>query len=135
VSVYDLRENRQYLEYVQNATLNRPGHGLDPNPANSGSDEWWQAVADGRIPSKVDVGIVAPEHDIPIKVELDASDRRSARLGPDPIHGAYDYGPRHASTARRSARQMPPPLHSSRHERLRLTRETGRYECFSHSDS
>ena len=152
VTVYDLRENRRYVESVQYATLNRPGFGLEPDPALFGSDEWWQAVADGRIPSKVEVGLVAdvrwgsmgdwpewrflsddgrettwtregdharyvtglrarvgiatvrwkadsnpvrqqglsPEHDILTKVELEASDRRSERLGPGPFPGAYD---------------------------------------------
>jgi hypothetical protein len=31
-----------------------------------------------------------PEHDILLKVELEASDRRSERLGPGPFPGAYD---------------------------------------------
>jgi hypothetical protein len=117
-----------------------------------GSDEWWQAVADGRVPSKVGEGVVAdvrwgsmgdwpewlsrsddgrettwtgigdhtryvaglrarirvatvpwkadsqmvsklardPEHEILLKVELEAGDRRSERLGPGPFPGAYD---------------------------------------------
>jgi hypothetical protein len=152
VTVYDLRENRQYVESVQDSTLNRPGFGLDPNPALFGSDEWWQAVADGLVPIKVEQGVVAdvrwgsmgdwpewrflgddgrettwtregdptryviglkarirvatvrwkadsqmvrklgrdPEHDILLKVELEASDRRSERLGPGPFPGAYE---------------------------------------------
>jgi hypothetical protein len=157
VTVYDLRENRQYVESVQHATFNRPGYGLDPNPALFGSDEWWQSVADGRVPSKVEEGVVAdvrwgsmgdwpewrflsddgrettwtregdhtryvtglrarirvatvrwkadsqmvrklgrdPEHDILLKVELEASDRRSERLGPGPFPGAYGDVPSH----------------------------------------
>ena len=56
--MYDLREDQQYVQSVQQATLNRPGFGLDPDPALFGSDEWWQAVADGRIPNKVETGAV-----------------------------------------------------------------------------
>jgi hypothetical protein len=138
VTAYDLRENRQYVESVRHATLNRPGYGLDPNPALFGSDQWWQSVADGRVPSKVEEVVVAdvrwgsmgdwperrflsddgrettwppgshprgngalegnsqmvrklgrdPEHAIPLKVELEASYRRSERLGPGPFPGA-----------------------------------------------
>lgn len=157
VTVYDLRENWRYVASVQDATLNRPGYGLDPNPAILGSEEWWQAVADGRIPSRVEVGVVTDvqwgsmgdwpewcllsddgremtwtregdhtryviglrarirvatvrwkadsplvrqlgrdlEHDILLKVELEASDCRSERLGPGPFPGAYDDVPPH----------------------------------------
>ncbi len=152
VTIYDLHENERHIKSVQHATLNRPGYGLDPDPALFGTDEWWQSVADGRIPSKVEEGVVAdvrwgsmgdwpewifvsddgrettwtregdhtryvtglqarirvatvrwkadsqmvrkhgqvPEHDILLKVELEASDRRSDRLGPGPFPGAYD---------------------------------------------
>ncbi|GAA5014895.1 hypothetical protein GCM10023317_53870 [Actinopolymorpha pittospori] len=58
VTVYDLRRDRQRIDAVQEATLHRPGYGLDPNPAVLGTDEWWRAVADGRIPSRVDEGVV-----------------------------------------------------------------------------
>lgn len=150
--MYDLSQNRQFVDAVQEATLHRPGYGLDPNPALFGTDEWWQAVADGRIPSRVEEGVVkhvrwgsmgdfpewtfrpdvgqertwpregdhtryvdglrarvrvvtvrwmpdspsvvqlgqGPEHDMLIAVELEASDRRSERLGPGPFPGAYD---------------------------------------------
>jgi len=36
-----------------------------------------------------------PEHDILLKVEMEASDRRSERLGPGPFRGAYDDVPSH----------------------------------------
>jgi hypothetical protein len=36
-----------------------------------------------------------PEHDILLKVELEASDRRSEWLGPGPFPGAYDDVPSH----------------------------------------
>jgi hypothetical protein len=35
------------------------------------------------------------QRDILLKVELEASDRRSGRLGPGPFPGAYDHVPSH----------------------------------------
>jgi hypothetical protein len=153
VTVYDLRDNRRYVESVQHATVNRPGYGLDPHPALFGTKEWWEAVDDGRIPSRVELGVVAdvwwgsmgdwpewrfrsaegqettwtregdhtryvtglrarirvatvrwkpdspvlrqirqhPEHDILIKVELEASDQRAERLGPVPLRAPMTF--------------------------------------------
>jgi len=59
VAVYDLREDRERVEQIQQASLNQPGYGRDPKPALFGTDEWWQAVADGQIPSRVEEGVVA----------------------------------------------------------------------------
>jgi hypothetical protein len=58
VTVYDLRQGKQRIVAVQQATLHRPGFGLDPDPALFATDEWWQAVNDGRIPSRVEEGLV-----------------------------------------------------------------------------
>lgn len=59
VTIYDLRTNLQFIESVQNATLNRPGFGLDPVPALFGTTAWWDAIEDGRIPSAASEGVVA----------------------------------------------------------------------------
>ena len=152
VTIYDLRNNLKFIESVQDATLNRPGLGLDPVPAIFATAPWWDAIEDGRIPSASSDGVVAevrwgsmgdwpewvfrsdagteatwtregdhtryvvglrarivtatvrwksdsmsvaqlgrdPEHDMLIKVELEDSELRSARLGPGPFPGAYD---------------------------------------------
>ncbi len=152
ITVYDLREDAQLTEAIQNATLTHPQYGLDPSPALFGSDDWWQGLADGRIPRRTEVGAVSavrwtgmgdwpewtfrgddgverewtregdhtryvaglrarievvtvrwkpgastvvtrgddPEHDMLIRVELEASERRSEAHGPGPFPGAYD---------------------------------------------
>lgn len=59
VTVYDLRQDTQLVSSIQEATRRRPGYGLDPSPALLGTPEWWHAVADGRIPSRVEEGLVA----------------------------------------------------------------------------
>lgn len=59
VTVYDLHEDQQRIQQIQEATLARSGYGLDPTPALFGTDEWWQAIAHGQIPSRVDDGVVA----------------------------------------------------------------------------
>jgi hypothetical protein len=59
VSVYDLHRDERLVQSIQDATLSRPGFGLDPRPALFGTAEWWQAVDDGRVPSRVEVGVVA----------------------------------------------------------------------------
>ena len=59
MTVYDLRLDEKYVRDVQNATLNRPGYGLDPDPALFGTVEWWQALEDGQIPSKTQEGVIA----------------------------------------------------------------------------
>jgi hypothetical protein len=148
-----MRENRQYVESVQHATLNWPGYGLDPNPAlfvvMSGGSRWlthasqarskgvvadvrwgsmgdwpeWRFLSDdgrettwtkegdrtryvARLRARIRVATVRwkadsqmvrkldgdPEHDNLLKVELEASDRRSERLGPCPLPGAFGAG-------------------------------------------
>jgi hypothetical protein len=59
VTVYDIRTNPPYVHLVQQATLNRPGYGLDPEPGLFGSEEWWRAVEAGRLPSAEAEGVVA----------------------------------------------------------------------------
>jgi len=47
---YDLVADRETIEAVQRATLTTADFGLVPDVALFGSDDWWQATADGRIP-------------------------------------------------------------------------------------
>lgn len=50
VTVYDLAADHRYIESVQQATLTRPGYGLEPDPALFGSEEWWGALGSDRLP-------------------------------------------------------------------------------------
>lgn len=47
---YDLAEDYDTIALVQRATLTTKEFGLVPDVALYGSDEWWAAIADGRIP-------------------------------------------------------------------------------------
>jgi hypothetical protein len=58
VTVYDIRHDAERVRQIQEATLNRPGFGLVPEPALFGSDEWWQAIDDGRVTATVEEGVV-----------------------------------------------------------------------------
>jgi hypothetical protein len=58
VTVYDIRHEPERVRQIQEATLNRPGFGLVPEPALFGSDEWWQAIDDGRVTATVEEGAV-----------------------------------------------------------------------------
>jgi len=59
VTVYDLRNDDDRIRQIQEATLNRPGFGLEPDPALFGSEEWWQAVDDGHVKATVEEGLVS----------------------------------------------------------------------------
>ena len=50
IKVYDLSEDRETIELIQKASLRTRDFGLVPEIALFGSDEWWAAVSDGRIP-------------------------------------------------------------------------------------
>lgn len=50
VTVYDLRDDSETARLVQEATLNRPGFGLQPIPALFASPEWWSALGSPELP-------------------------------------------------------------------------------------
>ncbi|MGH8661133.1 MAG: hypothetical protein ACREUB_05145, partial [Burkholderiales bacterium] len=52
VAVYELRRNRRFIEQVQEATLHRADAGIVSEHGLFGSDEWWAAIADGRLPTQ-----------------------------------------------------------------------------------
>jgi hypothetical protein len=58
VNVYDVRTDFQRVQAIQQATLTRPDVGLLPEPALFGTDEWWAAVADGRVETRTLEGLV-----------------------------------------------------------------------------
>jgi hypothetical protein len=59
LNVYDIRADEARVLAIQEATLTRPDFGLQPEPALFGTDEWWDAVADGRVETHTAEGVVA----------------------------------------------------------------------------
>ena len=49
--VYDLASDQETIALVQRATLTTPNFGVVPEVALFGSDDWWAAIRDGRIPT------------------------------------------------------------------------------------
>jgi hypothetical protein len=58
VRVYDLRDDRQRVELMQAASLNRPDLGLAIEPALVGSEKWWAMVEDHSLPETVTDGVI-----------------------------------------------------------------------------
>jgi hypothetical protein len=56
---YDLAEDAETVAAVQRATLNTKDFGLIPDVALFGSEQWWRAIEDGRIPKHIVQGIIA----------------------------------------------------------------------------
>ncbi len=56
--VYDLADDTETVELVQRATLNTTDFGLEPDVALYGSEEWWSAIDDGRIPLQESSGTI-----------------------------------------------------------------------------
>lgn len=59
IKVYDLAQDRETIELVQKATLETEGLGLEPEVALYGSEEWWRAIEEGRIPKREVQGTIA----------------------------------------------------------------------------
>lgn len=56
--VYRLADDSKHSEHVQRATLEDGGFGVQPTHGLLGSDEWWQHIRDGSLPTHSLVGIV-----------------------------------------------------------------------------
>lgn len=56
--IYDLADDHELVEKVQSATLTTTDFGIVPEVALYGSQEWWQAINDGRIPQHVIDGVI-----------------------------------------------------------------------------
>jgi hypothetical protein len=59
VNAYDLRQDDETVKLVQHATLTTEGFGLEPEIALYGSEEWWNAVNEGRIPKQEALGVIS----------------------------------------------------------------------------
>lgn len=92
VKVYDLAEDQETIHLIQKATLTTEDFGLVPEIALFGSDEWWWAIQDGRIPHHELEGVItrvfmSGHGDWP-EFEIEASGEKSrwTRLGPDALY-------------------------------------------------
>jgi hypothetical protein len=93
VKVYDLAEDYETIRLIQRATLNTKEFGLEPEVALYGSDEWWQAVKDGRIPTHSVSGVISSVYmtghgDWP-EFEIDSGNEKSrwTRVGDQSQYG------------------------------------------------
>jgi hypothetical protein len=92
---YDLMEDQETISLVQRATLTTKDLGLVPEVALFGSDEWWAAIRDGRIPKHEVSGQISrlfmTGHGDWPEFELDSNGMKTSwtRLG---NHGVYAEG-------------------------------------------
>jgi hypothetical protein len=56
---YDLAEDKETVELVQRATRTTSDFGLEPEVALYGSEAWWKAIEDGRIPKREVQGTIS----------------------------------------------------------------------------
>ena len=94
IKVYDLAEDYETIRLIQRATLNTKEFGLEPEVALYGSDEWWRAVKDGRIPTHSVSGVISSVYmtghgDWP-EFEIDSGNEKSrwTRSGDQSLYGS-----------------------------------------------
>jgi hypothetical protein len=89
IKVYDLSDDEETIRLGQQAALNTEVFGLVPEVALFGSEEWWQAIEDGRIPRYEIHGVISrvfmSGHGDWPEFELEAGGEKSrwTRLAPD----------------------------------------------------
>ena len=81
VEVYNLTKDTEHIRKVQRATLNTTDYGLIPEHGLFGSEEWWQAVRMGKLPTIRLEGVISRVHmgsmnDWPV-FELDCAGKKS----------------------------------------------------------
>lgn len=59
LKVYDLMEDQQTINLVQRASSQTQDFGFVQEIALFGSEEWWAAVEDGRIPTRTVEGLIS----------------------------------------------------------------------------
>ncbi len=59
VTAYDLAEDAETIENIQRATSTTTTFGVVPDVALYGSEDWWMAIAEGRIPKHVTRGVIS----------------------------------------------------------------------------
>jgi hypothetical protein len=92
VLVYDLREETDLVRQIQEATLNTEEFGLKPEHGLFGSEQWWQAVSSGLIPSicvsgKINRIFMSGMGDWPeVEINADGEVSRWTRYGDDNLY-------------------------------------------------
>lgn len=87
--VYDLRQDPQRVERIQNATLNTEDYGLLSAHGLFGSSEWWRAIEHGRLPVHFVEGVITDVYETGYddwpQFEVDDGTRKShwTRMGDD----------------------------------------------------
>jgi hypothetical protein len=56
---YRLKDNPEWIGYVQKATLNTEDFGIEPTHGLLGSDEWWANIASGKLPTVTISGVIS----------------------------------------------------------------------------
>jgi len=59
VEVYSLTKDSEQIRKVQRATLKTTDYGLVPEQGLFGSDEWWDAIRAGRLPTVRVEGVIS----------------------------------------------------------------------------
>src|SRR5262245_110866 len=57
--VYRLRDDLQRIEQIQHATLTTTEFGIAPTHGLLGSNEWWDQIATGRLPTETLRGVIS----------------------------------------------------------------------------
>ena len=81
VEVYNLTNDQEHVRKVQRATQNTTDYGLVPEHGLFGSDEWWESVRSGKIPTIRIEGVISRVYmgsmnDWP-EFEIDSNGRRT----------------------------------------------------------
>lgn len=82
VEIYSLTRDSEQICKVQRATLNTTDYGLVPEHGLFGSEEWWDAIRTGKLPTIRIEGVIARTHmgsmnDWPV-FDVDSGGRKSS---------------------------------------------------------
>lgn len=59
IEIYNLANDQEYIRKVQRATQNTTDYGLVPEHGLFGSDEWWNAIRTGKLPTTRVEGVIS----------------------------------------------------------------------------
>jgi hypothetical protein len=64
LTIYDLREDHQRIRWMQEATMTTRDFGLEPTHGLFGSEDWWQNIELGRLPTFQVSGLITNVYNI-----------------------------------------------------------------------